>query len=35
VVIFIDGHRVSDHISLENPLVADSSIHVLQALSGG
>jgi hypothetical protein len=35
VVIFIDGHRVSDHVSLKNPLAADSSIHVLQALSGG
>jgi molybdopterin synthase sulfur carrier subunit len=35
VVIFIDGHRVSDHVGLNNPLAADSSIHVLQALSGG
>jgi molybdopterin synthase sulfur carrier subunit len=35
VVIFIDGNRVSDRVSLNNPLAADSSIHVLQALSGG
>lgn len=35
VVIFIDGHRVRDHASLNDPLTTDSSIHVLQALSGG
>ncbi|MGZ3236673.1 MAG: MoaD/ThiS family protein [Burkholderiaceae bacterium] len=35
VVIFIDGNRVSDRITLNNPLAADSSIYVLQALSGG
>jgi molybdopterin synthase sulfur carrier subunit len=35
VVIFIDGNRVSDRVSLNNPLTADSSVHVLQALSGG
>jgi molybdopterin synthase sulfur carrier subunit len=35
VVIFIDGNRVSDYVSLNNPLAADSSVHVLQALSGG
>lgn len=35
VVIFIDGHRVRDHIALDDALAPDSSIHVLQALSGG
>jgi sulfur-carrier protein len=35
VVIFIDGNRVSDRVSLNNPLAATSSIYVLQALSGG
>ena len=35
VVIFIDGNRVSDRVTLNNPLAVDSSIHVLQALSGG
>lgn len=35
VVIFIDGNRVSDRVRLNNPLAADSSVHVLQALSGG
>ena len=35
VAIFIDGHRVSDHIGLSDALAADSNIHVLQALSGG
>jgi len=35
VVIFIDAHRVNDRITLNNPLAPDSSIYVLQALSGG
>jgi hypothetical protein len=35
VVIFIDGSRVNDRVSLNNDLRADSSVHVLQALSGG
>jgi molybdopterin synthase sulfur carrier subunit len=35
VVIFIDGHRVRDRIRLDYALAADSSVHVLQALSGG
>ncbi|HEY8100588.1 MAG TPA: MoaD/ThiS family protein [Burkholderiaceae bacterium] len=35
VVIFIDGHRVSDRITLNNLLAADSNVYVLQALSGG
>lgn len=35
VVIFIDGQRVNDRIGLNDTLSADSSIHVLQALTGG
>jgi hypothetical protein len=35
VVIFIDGHRVRDRIALDERLSPTSSIHVLQALSGG
>ena len=35
VVIFIDGHRVRDRVKLDDPLTPDSSVHVLQALSGG
>lgn len=35
VVIFIDGQRVRDRVSLADPLMPASSVHVLQALSGG
>ncbi|CAN5499361.1 hypothetical protein BH11PSE11_BH11PSE11_13480 [soil metagenome] len=35
VVIFIDGRRVRDHVKLDDALDINSSIHVLQALSGG
>lgn len=35
VVIFIDGRRVTDRIGLNDTLSTDSSIHVLQALTGG
>ena len=35
VVIFIDGLRVQDRIRLDDALGPNSSIHVLQALSGG
>jgi hypothetical protein len=35
VVTFIDGHRVRDRVALDDAVRADSSIHVLQALSGG
>lgn len=35
VVVFIDGQRVHDRVKLDAPLTATSSIHVLQALSGG
>ena len=35
VVIFIDGRRCLDRIVLDDPLAADSTVHVMQALSGG
>jgi len=35
VVAFIDGQRVRDRRSLDDPLAADSIVHVLQALTGG
>jgi sulfur-carrier protein len=35
VVVFIDGRRVRDRISLQDPLEAGSTVHVLQALTGG
>ena len=35
VVIFIDGRRTRDPVLLDDPLTADSTIHILQALSGG
>lgn len=35
VVIFIDGRRCSERRLLDDPLQANSTIHVLQALSGG
>jgi hypothetical protein len=35
VVIFIDGIRMSDRVSLNDAIQVDSKIHVLQALSGG
>lgn len=35
VAVFIDGNRVADRVVLSDPLRADSSVHVLQALSGG
>jgi molybdopterin synthase sulfur carrier subunit len=35
VVVFIDGTRSRDRIALDDPLRADSRVHVLQALSGG
>lgn len=35
VAIFIDGRRIQDHVSLDDPLTATSSVHILQALSGG
>jgi molybdopterin synthase sulfur carrier subunit len=35
VAVFIDGSRVCDRVRLDDGLRADSSVHVLQALSGG
>ena len=35
VAVFIDGQRIRDRISLNDPLAPGSSVHVLQALSGG
>ena len=35
VVIFIDGRRVRDRVGLNETLAPQSSVHVLQALSGG
>ena len=35
VVVFIDGHRLRDRVSLNDAVSASSQIHVLQALSGG
>jgi molybdopterin synthase sulfur carrier subunit len=35
VAIFIDGIRVSDRVRLDDDLRINSSVHVLQALSGG
>jgi len=35
VVIFIDGARCDDRRRLDQPLRPDSTVHVLQALSGG
>ena len=35
VVVFIDGRRTTDRVSLNDSLGPDSQVHVLQALSGG
>jgi hypothetical protein len=35
LVVFIDGRRSDDRVSLAEPLAPDSRVHVLQALSGG
>jgi molybdopterin synthase sulfur carrier subunit len=35
VVVFIDGRRSTDRVSLNDPLRADGKVYVLQALSGG
>ena len=35
VVIFIDGRRASERRLLNDPLQPDSTVYVLQALSGG
>jgi len=35
VVVFIDGRRSTDRIALAEPLAPASTVHVMQALSGG
>jgi hypothetical protein len=35
VVVFVDGRRCDDRVGLADPLRAQSTVHVLQALSGG
>lgn len=35
VVAFIDGRRCRDRALLDDPIRPDSTIHILQALSGG
>jgi molybdopterin synthase sulfur carrier subunit len=35
VVVFVDGHKVSERVRLDEALKPDSTVHVLQALSGG
>ena len=35
VVAFIDGRRCTDRVSLADPLLPTSEVHVMQALSGG
>ena len=35
VVVFIDGRRVADRVALDDPVGPDSTVSVLQALSGG
>ncbi|MES2322122.1 MAG: MoaD/ThiS family protein [Pseudomonadota bacterium] len=35
VVVFIDGRRSTDRVRLDDPLRPDSTVHILQALSGG
>lgn len=35
VMVFIDGRRVDDRVTLNDALTPDSTVHVLQALSGG
>lgn len=35
VAIFIDGLRFTERVELNQPLAENSTVHVLQALSGG
>ncbi len=35
VVVFIDGRRCHDRVALDDPLQAQSTVYILQALSGG
>jgi hypothetical protein len=35
VVVFVDGRRIADRVALDDTLEPTSTVHVLQALSGG
>ena len=35
VVVFIDGRRCAEPVLLTDALTPDSTVHILQALSGG
>ncbi len=35
VVVFVDGRRCRDRVTLDEPIGPDSRIYVMQALSGG
>ena len=35
VVVFIDGRRCAERVLLSDPLTPDSTVYILQALSGG
>lgn len=35
VVVFVDGRRSADRVALSQALAPGSTVHVLQALSGG
>ena len=35
VVVFVDGDQITDRVHLSDPVGAASTVHVLQALSGG
>jgi sulfur carrier protein ThiS len=35
VVVFVDGRQVADRKRLSDPVGSGSSVHVMQALSGG
>ena len=35
MTIFVDGERLADRTTLQDPVTTDSEIYVMQALSGG
>ncbi|TWT35733.1 hypothetical protein KOR34_06270 [Posidoniimonas corsicana] len=35
VMLFVDGHVVTDRVGLTDEVAAGSEVHVMQALSGG
>ena len=35
VAVFIDGRRCAERVRLADPLTPDSTVYILQALSGG